>query len=269
MIFFSVVSFVFGACIGSFLNVCIYRMPRDVSIKKPKRSYCPDCEHTLAWYDNIPLLAYIYLGAKCRYCRKKISWRYFTVELITAGCSLFYFCYFAVAREAYVLYSIYFFLTCLLIVATFIDFEFQIIPDEINLWGLVVGVAVSVIYPGLHDEPLGLVSQVHVDGLLTSLWGVLVGGGILYAVAVLGEWLFKKEAMGGGDIKLLGMLGAYLGWQKVIITFFLAPLAGIFFAVFIKLTKKNNVIPYGPFLSLAAIITIFAYDHIIDLLFAY
>src|SRR3990167_4237430 len=123
MIYFSVIAFIFGACIGSFLNVCIYRMPRELSTRKPKRSFCPHCEHTLAWRDNIPLLSIILLKGRCRYCGKPISWRYFIVELITAFFSLGLFFWFGVREADFILYGLYFFLICLLVIATFVDFE--------------------------------------------------------------------------------------------------------------------------------------------------
>lgn len=236
----------FGSCIGSFLNVCIYRMPREQSIVWPA-SRCPHCEKPIAWFDNIPVVSWLLLRARCRACGKSILWRYPVVELLTGLMAVAVFARFGVGPVGLV----YFAFVCALIVVSFIDLEFQIIPDEISVGGLVVALLLSVLLPQLHgagSRPLGL-------GL--AVIGMLAGGGLLYATGMLGDFLFKKESMGGGDIKLLAMAGAVLGWKAVLLTFFLAPIVALPPGVLILFTKKEHVIPYGPFLSLALVVSMF------------
>ncbi len=238
--------FALGSCIGSFLNVCIYRMPREQSLVRP-RSRCPHCQHLIRWFDNIPLVSFTLLGAKCRNCRRSISWRYPTVELLTGLGAVAIFQRFQLS----VVGLVYFVFLCALIVASFIDLEFQIIPDEISVGGLVVGLALSVLIPTLHGTHDRMVALGH------SVLGLLVGGGLLYVTGLIGDFLFRKESMGGGDIKLLAMAGSILGWKAVTVTFFLAPLFALIPGVFVLLFKRSHVIPYGPFLSLALIVSLF------------
>ena len=235
--------FAIGSCVGSFLNVCIYRMPRDKSIVKP-RSFCPSCRKQIYWYDNIPFVSYLWLRGRCRFCQKKISFRYFLVEALTG--SLFVFLYHRLGLgPSFWIYSAFF---ASLLVATFIDFEHQIIPDTISVGGLGVGVLLSFIFPSIHSVPT------RVGSLLSSVLGVLVGGMSIYLIGLLGNFLFKKESMGGGDVKLLAMVGAFLGWEKALLAFFIAPLFGSIVGITLKLTRGAEIIPYGPFLSLASFI---------------
>jgi len=238
--------FMFGAMVGSFLNVCIYRMPREESIVKP-RSHCTNCKKTVAWFDNVPLLSYLLLKGKCRNCKKPISFQYFIVELLTGAMFLWFYKSFDIS----ILGLIYIIFACGLIISTFVDFNFRIIPDEISLGGIVLGLVVSFIYPQLHD------STGHLVGLLRSFLGVIVGGGIIWLTGVVGDFIFKKETMGGGDVKLLGMIGAFLGWQAAIMTFFIAPLFGAVVGIIIKIRTKNSLIAYGPYLALASIVVLF------------
>ena len=238
--------FAFGTLLGSFLNVCIWRMPREQSIVTP-RSRCPSCQHPIAWYDNIPLVSYVLLGAKCRYCRAPIVWRYPLVEALTGVATASVFARFGTGAVGFV----YLTFLCGLIISSFIDFEFQIIPDEISLGGLVLGVIASALLPELHGTPSRLLA------LERSVIGLLVGGGLLYATGMMGEFLFKKEAMGGGDIKLLAMAGSILGWKLVVVTFFLAPFLALIPGLAVLLWKRTHVIPYGPFLSLGLVAALF------------
>jgi leader peptidase (prepilin peptidase) / N-methyltransferase len=235
---------VFGLIIGSFLNVCIYRMPRDLSVISPS-SRCPHCNKPIKAWDNIPILSYIFLGGKCRYCRNKISPRYPLVELLNG---LLYVALFWTYGPEW-----YFFLYCALIsaliVITFIDLDFQIIPDSITLVGIPMGlVAGSLLMP----DPF---SRASLLGYKASIIGFLVGGGFFYLVAVL-----SKGGMGGGDIKMMAMVGALMGWKSVFLTTFLGSLfgsvIGIFLMVFWGKGRKTKI-PFGPFLASGTLITMF------------
>lgn len=238
--------FVFGAIVGSFLNVCIVRMPQEKSLIFP-RSHCVHCQKPIPWYDNIPLASYFLLGARCRYCRQKISFRYVIVELLTAVSFVFFYNFFC---WNWILLP-YLVFHCALMVATFVDLEHRIIPDEISLGGMIAGLIFSFLFPQLHH------TSSQVLGLGRSLLGALIGGGSIYAMGMLGDFLFKKESMGGGDVKFLAMVGAFLGWQMALLTFFIAPFFGAVFGVIVKLRTKESVIPYGPFLALGAWISLF------------
>lgn len=248
--------FVLGACVGSFLNVCIWRLPRDESIVRP-RSHCPVCNHKLAWYENIPVLSYFPLGGKCRYCKSPISLRYLTVELTTAFLFLGLFKHFGLNLKSVPLFVIYTALACALVVVTFIDFRHRIIPNEITLSGMGIGLILSFIFPLLHN------STSRWSSIFNSLLGILVGGGTIYLTGLLGDLIFKKESMGGGDVKLLAMLGAFLGWKLALLTFFIAPLFGSLVGIYLKVRCKVEHIPYGPYLSLGAIISIIWGEEII------
>ena len=244
--------FAFGACLGSFLNVCIYRMPRDQSIVRP-RSRCPRCRRMIVWYDNIPLLSFIVLAAHCRHCGKPIHWRYPLVEALAGALTVAVLQRFGVTPVG----LIYAAFALSLVAVTFIDIDFQIIPDEISLGGLVLGLIASCLVPSLHG------ASTVAQALGRSLLGALVGAGILYITGVFGTFLFRKEAMGGGDIKLLAMAGSILGWKAVTLTFFIAPLLALGPGIFVLLSKRSHVIPYGPFLSLALLVALFAGQHLI------
>ena len=237
-----------GLAIGSFLNVVIYRLPRGQHFTTG-RSYCPHCKQQLKWYHNVPIISYVFLLGKCGFCGERISLRYPVVELMNAGLYLYFLWEFGP--------TLYFFIfACIasaLITIFLIDLDFQIIPDVITIPGIVVGLAVSL-WPG------GI-------GIIPSAIGMLVGGGSLYLVAMLGDWLFKKESMGGGDIKLAAMLGAFLGWQKVLFVFLASAVIGLIVSIillsFSSKLRKHRIIPFGPFLALAAMLAIVYGDKII------
>ena len=257
---------IFGLMIGSFLNVCIHRLPNEESVVTP-RSHCVKCKKTISWYDNIPVLSYIALGGKCRFCKEKISARYLIVEIITA----FIFVFLISQLGLNSVTIIYIALTCALIVATFIDFKYQIIPDEITYGGMIVGIVLSVIFPQLHNTANRLYA------LGSSLLGLLAGGALIYALATLGTIAFRKKlkeigeesAMGGGDVKYLAMIGAFLGWQGALFVFFIAPFFGGVVGIIEKLRKKADIIPYGPYLSVATVVVIVWGDEILKRLFPY
>jgi len=241
------VSIIFGALVGSFLNVCIFRLPNGESIIWPG-SHCPHCKKPIQFYDNIPLISYILLRGKCRYCKGSISLQYPLVEGITALSSLSLFLKFGASLS----YFIYFTFVAALIVITVIDLHHQIIPDVISLPGIAVGLLLSLISPYIT--------------FFNSLAGILIGGGSLFAVATLYQWFFKREGMGGGDVKLLAMIGAFLGWKAVILTILLSSLIGSVAGIIIMVLKGKDfkyAIPFGPFLSLGAVIALFYQNEII------
>jgi len=261
--------FIFGSIVGSFLNVCIYRMPLEQSVAKPARSFCPHCKKTIPWFDNIPFLSYVLLGGKCRVCKQKISFRYFLIELITAVTFVSFFHLFGPSFKFFY-YTLF---VCGLIVATFVDIPHRIIPDEISVGGIIVGLLLNVIR-GLQLQPL----RWHWQPAFQSFLGIIIGGGIIYLTGVLFDLVYFKllkkppiqgetESMGGGDVKLLAMIGAFLGWEKALLTFFLAPFFGVAIGIISLVTKKDHTIPYGPFLSLAALLSLFWADKIIRMIF--
>ncbi len=252
-----------GLVVGSFLNVCIFRLPRNcMSLVRP-RSRCPKCLALIAWYDNIPVASWVLLGGKCRGCRAPISPRYALVELLTGVLFLA-----AGARQLYgtpgteaeraVRFAIEAAFLGAMVACTFIDLDFRILPDEITIPGALVALGASAMFPFLHDPlPLGL-REPHVAALAASALGALVGGGSIYAVGKLGELLFRKEAMGLGDVKYMVMVGALLGWRGVLLTFVLACLFGSVFGIgrFVAI-RRMGYVPFGPFLSLGALAMLF------------
>ncbi len=247
--------FIFGSIIGSFLNVCIYRLPKGRSIIVPG-SQCPNCGAKIPWYDNVPILSYVFLGANTRCCKTGISIRYFIVEVLTACAFLGLFMFFGF-NPKFIAYSI---MASGLIIATFVDFEIQEIPDEVSIGGLIVGLVLSTAFPSILNESSRLSS------FLNSFLGALAGAGMIYAMGILGEFAFKREAMGGGDVKLLAMIGSYLGWKLVVLTFFIAPMFGSVVGIVLKIKEKRDTIPYGPYLSLAAVVAVLWGDKILRLL---
>ena len=253
-----VLVFIIGSVIGSFLNVCIYRMPKNESIITPA-SRCPHCKKTIFWYDNIPFVSFLLLGGKCRNCKERISIRYFIVELLTALMALFLYMQFGLSVKFFV----YALLFSGLIVATFIDLEHRIIPDEISIGAIVLGVLINALFPAMHGF------SNFKQALIFSGLGILAGGGTLYLTGMLGDFIFKKESMGGGDIKLLAGIGAFLGWKIAILIFFIAPVFGAIVGMIVKIRKKVSIIPYGPFISLSTFIALFWGNEIIDWIFRY
>ncbi len=247
--------FIFGLIVGSFLNVCIYRIPRNESIVCPG-SRCVSCKKPIPWYDNIPLASYLMLRGRCRVCHEKISFRYFAVELISAVSFIILYMNFGFNY----IFWIYSLLTFSLIVVTFIDLEFQIIPDRISFVGIFVGIILSVVFPGLQS------AFTWKRAFLNSIIGALAGGGLIYLTGVLGQLAFKKESMGGGDVKLMAMLGAFLGWKMAILIFFLAPFFGAPIGIYMKFVKKEDIIPYGPYISLASFVAMIWGHRILGLL---
>lgn len=261
----------FGLLVGSFLNVCIFRLPREcMSIVRP-RSRCTKCLKLIAWYDNFPVFSWLILGGKCRNCKERISPRYVLVELLT-GALFAYAAYVQLWRatgpldQRAVWFGVQAYLAAALIVCTFIDLDFTILPDEITYSGMVLGIACGAAFPFLLREPM----TEHGRGVAAALTGGAIGAGALMIVAVLGKVLFRKEAMGMGDVKLMGFLGAFLGWRGVLLTFLVACFAGSVYGIgqyFFTKKLRGIYVPFGPFLALGALVLIFfspAVDAVIE-----
>jgi len=237
-----VFSFALGAAIGSFLNVCICRIPERVSVVSPP-SACPGCATPIRAFDNIPIISYFLLRGRCRACGVRISARYPAVEALTGAAAAVLFFRFGLSVETFV----YFAFTCALIVITFIDLAHRIIPDVISLPGIVAGMGASFFLV----EP----------GVFSSVIGALLGGGLLFAVAEGYYRATGREGMGGGDVKLLAMIGALLGWKGVIVTLMAASVIGsaVGIAVMVAQGKDGRyAIPFGPFLAAGALVHLFS-----------
>lgn len=241
LIFHTIVAFVLGACIGSFLNVCIYRIPASLSIVHPGSS-CPGCKTMIAFYDNIPILSYLWLRGRCRHCNTHIAVRYPFVELLGG-----FFAAASVQAFGFTLPALVIFIfIATLIVITFIDLDHRIIPDVISLPGIPIFFIAAFILTGITWQ--------------TRLIGILAGGGSLWAVAWGYQLLTGREGMGGGDIKLLAMIGAMIGWQGVLFTLFAASAIGtvVGLLAMLRLGKDMRLaIPFGPFLAAGAVLYIF------------
>jgi len=239
-----------GLALGSFLNVVIYRLPEGKSIIKP-RSSCPSCGYTIPPYLNIPVLSWILLRGKCKSCGEKISLRYPFVELISGIIVLGYYVWLGPTWQ----FPIYSILTLALLAVFLIDYDHYIIPNEITYPGIIIGLGLSLLNPEITP--------------VESLLGILVGGGGLFLIAVIGDWLFKKESMGGGDIKLAAMLGSFLGWQKILFVFIASSVVGLVISIIVMLfsssLRDSRKIPFGPFLAVAAVIAILFGDYLIHL----
>jgi leader peptidase (prepilin peptidase)/N-methyltransferase len=236
-----ILAFIFGACIGSFLNVCIYRLPVSKSIVYPGSS-CPSCGNLIRFYDNIPILSYLWLKGRCRYCNAPIAIRYPLVELMGGLFCLGVFLRYGLTFQA----AVYYVFIAILIVITFIDIDHRIIPDYLSLPGI----------PIFFLASFGIPTLTFWDALI----GILAGGGSLFLVAWTYHLITKKEGMGGGDIKLLAMIGALIGWKGVLFTIFVSSAVGTLSGVTIMLLTRQNMklaVPFGPFLAIGAIAYIF------------
>ena len=242
--YWAIMMLILGICVGSFLNVCIFRWPQEeLSIIKP-RSFCPSCKEMIAWRDNIPILSYLLLKGRCRRCGWRISLHYPLVELTYGVIFTRIFLDYGFTAE-FIFQSAF---AALLLIATVTDFQTRIIPDEVNFYGIMLGMLMSFIFPSLQHE------TGHKLAIADSVLGVLLGGGLLYVIAVVGDAMFKRESMGGGDIKLLAMIGAFLGYRFIFPTMFFASLGGSLIGIVLKLTRKEETIAFGPYLALGAIV---------------
>lgn len=241
--------FVLGLLIGSFLNVCIYRIPRDgLSINSPRQSICPECRSAIKFFDNIPVLSYVLLRGRCRNCSTRISIVYPLVELITGGLFLLMYHRFGITPDF--IHGCLF--VTLLIPISWIDARWYIIPNAIIIVGLLLGLSITV---AISAE------QQDWHYLFEHLIGALIGAGALLLIAILGKAIFRKEAMGGGDIKLMALIGLFLGaWQYLLIVIVLSAFIGSIVGVLLILFTERNrghPIPYGPFLAIAAALSLF------------
>lgn len=241
-------AFVFGTVVGSFLNVCIARIPAGKSVVYPP-SACPQCGARIRPWDNVPLLSFLWLRGRCRDCGTPISWRYPLVEVLTGALFATNLWMFGLTPWAAVACAF----TAALVVISFIDLDHQIIPDVISLPGVVVGLVLAV--PGWGPS------------LVERILGMLLGGGLLWAVAVLYEWARNREGMGGGDIKLLAMIGAFLGWRGVLVTLLVGSLLGASVGglrIALRRAEAGVPIPFGPFLAVGAIVALYWGDQLIS-----
>ena len=247
-IFIVIYIFLFGMCIGSFMNVCIYRLPLEKSIADPARSVCPSCGNMIKYYDNIPVLSYLWLKGRCRHCSEPISLRYPLVEALTGLAAASVFFAFGLTLEG----LIYFVFIAALLVITFIDIDHKIIPNVISIPGIPIGLIASLALPAVTFKESAL--------------GLLVGGGSLLIVAWVYHLLTRKEGMGGGDIKLLAMIGTIVGWKGVLFTIFVSSAVGSLVGLTVMLAKGKNMkfaVPFGPFLAIGAVTYIFFGQRII------
>jgi leader peptidase (prepilin peptidase)/N-methyltransferase len=237
-----VFAFVFGLALGSFLNVCVYRIPLKKSIVRPPSS-CPRCGAEIRCYDNIPVISYLLLLGRCRHCRAPISPRYPLVELITGLLSVALFVQFGLSPK--MIFLLLF--TAALIAIAFIDLQHKIIPDVISLPGILFGLGFSF-FPTAGISPVD------------SLIGVVGGGGFLFLVGAVFEKVTGREGMGGGDVKLLAMIGAWMGWKALPFIILISSLSGaILGGVFVAVSRQGvrSRIPFGPFLALGALVVLF------------
>jgi len=242
-----VLIFILGLIVGSFSNVCIYRIPRNESIIYPA-SHCPKCRSKIKPVDNIPLLSYILLKGRCRNCKSKISIQYLIVEFLTGLIYLIVYLIYGLSIQT----LIYIILSSALIIIAFIDLNEQVIPEVISLPGMVIGLILSFFVPYIS--------------FINSALGIVIGGGIILVIRLAGSLIFKKESMGIGDIELAAMIGAFLGWRYIIISlflgFFLGALAGIIL-IMSKIKSREDVVPFGPFIVLGSFITLLWGEKII------
>lgn len=249
-----VMVFVLGACIGSFLNVCIWRIPRDESIVTAP-SHCPKCGHDIAWYENIPLLSWLCLNGKCSKCKSPITFRYFGVELLTAV--LFYILFYKVTfdHQPLSILIVYFGVTMLIVTTIFIDIEHFLIPDKTTYPVMLLGIAMSLVFPEIWGG-----STTRLLSFVFSASGLLIGGGIMALMAIFGKMLFKVEALGWGDVKYIAAIGACLGLKACFFSVLFGSLTGALAGVGIMLFKHSNLktaIPFGPFLATGTFIWMF------------
>ena len=261
--------FILGCVVGSFLNVLIYRLPMGLSINQPRRSFCPHCKEPIAWRDNIPILSFLLLGRRCRRCGEPISWRYPLVEAVTGLLfALIYYRQGAQLGAGMGQVIVMLLLVSLLVVGSAVDMDWLIIPDEITFYGLLGGLLAGFLLPGLHVGKASyhtfqsLTGLPHLDGLIGSAIGAAGGGLMVLFFAVVGSVIFRKEAMGFGDVKLMAMIGAFFGWKVAVIAFFLSPFIGLLYGVPLVLTAGEHVMPYGPFLSIGAMLAIVFRDNL-------
>jgi len=251
----------FGLLIGSFLNVCIYRWPRDLSVVR-SRSYCPACQAPIAWYDNVPLLSFIILGGRCRHCRARISPRYPVVELLTGGLFFLLVYRYGLSANAFKMCTF----SAMMVALFFTDLEQRILPDEFTVWGTVAGLVFALFAPSqdLFAHGVLWIAGLESQGWITNLAAAVLAAGVPAGVLWLGGWLYSKvrrrEGLGFGDVKMVALLGCYLGLQAGLVTLIFGSIAGSVLGLgYIKATGNDPAtyeLPFGTFLSGAALIVV-------------
>ncbi len=269
---FSVVSLIMGGMIGSFLNVCVYRLPEGLSVVKP-RSRCPKCETPIAWYDNLPVISWILLRAKCRQCKAPISWQYPLVEAITGILFLLVFLKFGFTLAS----PIYMILVAALVLVTFVDLTDWTIPNEVTFPGMPLGIVCALVAMMVPESGLLL------DDPIMAIAGLFAGGGLLYGLDMVSLLVLKKRGMGFGDVKLLAMLGAFFGLWGVFLIIILASFSGSAIGIPLIMAgrkqtsvsednEKENIghyLPFGPCIVLGGIVYLFYGPQIIQTYLSY
>jgi leader peptidase (prepilin peptidase)/N-methyltransferase len=247
---------ILGLLVGSFLNVVIVRLPRGESVVHP-RSRCTACGERIRWYDNVPVLSYLLLRGRCRRCGTRISPRYALVELVTGA--IFALLAWNVLSSGdgpmsvsqFLRLGVYLYLTASLVASTFIDLEHQIIPDAITIPGLILAPLLSLAVPSIHPD-----AATPLEAFALAILGGLLGAGGTWLVGALGKVAFRKEAMGFGDVKLMGMIGGILGWKGVALAFLIACIAGSVIGLVLLAITRNRYLPFAPYLSLGAMVVL-------------
>ena len=260
----AVLAFLAGLLIGSFLNVCVFRLPRDLSVVRP-RSFCPECERQIAWYDNIPLVSYGLLGARCRHCKARIPLRYPLVELATGAAFALCVAFLGVSWPA-AKFAIF---SAILITLIASDFEERILPDEFTLGGAAVGVALAAVVPleaGIVTFFLSGSVGPRMASVAESCFSAGVAGGAIWLVGWLYLKIRHREGMGLGDVKMIAMLGAFLGFQETLLTLIMASIAGtVTGGLYVLITRKEMStyeLPFGSFIGLAGLVMAF-WGHVL------
>ncbi len=263
----------FGACVGSFINVVVYRLPRrHLSLVTPG-SHCFACGTPLPWYENLPVLSWLTLGGKCSHCRTRVSSAYLWTEVLMAVIFTVIVWAFFYRKLGFARFGsspiwpawmqagaliVFLLFTSLLVCCSMIDIRYRIIPDEISVYGTALAPLVALALPAILPQlaASSRVPNLHLNGLVTSLLGAVVGFGLLLFIRVAGEAVFRKEAMGMGDVKLMGLIGGLLGWDGVLLTLFLACLLGSLIGIVLLIATRNHYLPFGPYLALGAAVVL-------------
>lgn len=271
IILISIHCFIIGAIIGSFLSVCAYRLPmcryepihdgvkelsEPVSILKPARSFCPHCQKQLLWWHNIPILSWFLLRGRCGFCSEKIPFRYVFIEIATGTlCTLCYLRFGLNPTGAYA-----FILCCALVVITYIDLDYMIIPDVITYPGTVIGLALALTNQAFSSPGAPLIGEPFVESITDALLGLLLGPGLLLSIYYFYLFVRKREGIGLGDVKLLAVIGACLGANGSVATIFVGSILGAIVGIGLILIGKgrfSNYIPFGPYLAAATLLYLF------------
>ena len=258
-IYYSICLFIFGLVFGSFYNVVGYRLPKGESLIKPG-SHCPNCKHELNWYELIPVFSYLFLGCKCLKCKKKISPFYMIFELLTGILFMLSYLIFGLSIKMVIAIT----LSSILVITIISDILFYIIEDKVLLVGGILLIIELFIYHGIDNNSFDTINAFK--GLGFNILDGLIAFGIMYSIKLIGDFIFKRESMGGGDIKLMFIFGLTLGIINAIVSIFLASIIALPISIVILKIKSTHEIPFGPFLSIAALILYFSQLDIISLL---